>query len=156
MEHVSSSVRRLMPEEGVVLNLPSTCSENQRSNSSRKPTAAIRNLIGQLALRYPATSNDDLDAHRDRLNLLAFDLADMPPKYLERAISAWAVRSPWLPKAFDLVELAKDFAAEDRAASTDTRTLAQRYNDRMAADPLARPDRKWIDLPDGGVKLVPK
>ena len=82
------------------------------------------------------------------------DLAEMPPRMLEAAIKQWAVKSKWMPKASELVELARTGISS--SAAPDHRTLAQKYNDRMALDPLARPDRMWIDVPGGGVKLVPK
>ena len=73
---------------------------------------------------------------------------------LAAAITQWVHKSPWMPKASDLIELARNGISS--TAAPDHRTLAEKYNDRMALDPLARPDRMWIDVPGGGVKLVPK
>ncbi|MDR6850343.1 hypothetical protein [Sphingomonas sp. BE137] len=79
-------------------------------------------------------------------------MADIPADYLDAVARAWVRKSVFMPKAAELIALAEEMAA---ANAQDTRTLAQKYNDRMAQDPLARPDRKWIDTPNGP-KLVPK
>ena len=78
----------------------------------------------------------------------------MPPAILARAIKTWVLQSPFLPKASDLVQIARGFVADGRPV--DTRSLAEKYNERMANDPDGRRDIMWIDLPGGRVKLVPR
>jgi hypothetical protein len=154
MRHISNSVAKIMGSEDHDQTLPSTFFE-QPASPKRRPTvpAAIGRVIAELGLRYRPSAQADLEAHAEALRLLSEDVADVPPNYLEAAARKWVRESKFMPKASELIELARSFVV---VRHTDTRTLAQKYNDRMAADPLARPDRKWIDLPDGGVKLVPK
>ena len=151
MEAIGTTLQRLTSDAAPGQTLPSTCSSHRLAPSPVPPQ--VQNLISKLGLRYRPTSNVDLDAHAALLALLASDLAEMPPAILDRAIKAWALQSPFMPKAYDLVKLAREFVSEDRPPATQS--LAEKYNERMAADPEARRDRKWIDLPDGGVKLVP-
>ena len=91
----------------------STCGDRPRPSLPRNVPTRIRNLIGELGLRYRPTSQADLEAHAASLALLAVDLADVPPDYLAKAINHHVTRSPYLPKAAELVALAKEF---DRAA----------------------------------------
>lgn len=94
--------------EGRVQTPHSICGDRQ-SRMNTQPPAAVRRLISELGLRYRPNNRDDLQAHAARLALLADDCADIPPKYLERAIQSWVVKSPYLPKACDLIEAAKSF-----------------------------------------------
>lgn len=103
---------------------PSTCGDKPRPTSPPKPPpvpAAIRNLIAELGLRYRPSSQADLEAHAGQLALLARDLADLPPKALAAAIDVWVKDSPFLPRASDLVTLAKRAIEADRPRSSDHR-----------------------------------
>lgn len=60
-------------------------------------------------MRYRPSAQADLEEYAATLALLAVDLADIPPQYLEKAISVWVSQKPWLPKASELVEIAKRF-----------------------------------------------
>jgi len=123
----------------------STCSDKPKRTSP--PNARIRDAIAKLGLRYRPTSATDLEAHAGQLALLATDLADMPADLLNRAVEDWAVRSPFMPKAFDLIQLAQSYLPKPKEAQptgpTDWEMLARRYNDRMAADPDTRRDVRW-------------
>jgi hypothetical protein len=131
--------------------LPSICTSRPPTPSHRLVPAAVQQLISKVGFRYQATSQTDLASHAARLALLADDLADMPVHYLDRAIRDWALNSPFMPKASDLVGLVRGYIASE---NTDTRTLAEKYNERMARDPKAQRGLMWVDLPDGGVRLV--
>lgn len=108
--------------------------------------------MAKLGLRFRPTSATDLAAHTALLALLANDLADVPADLLNRAIEDWATRSPYMPKAFDLVQLAKSYLPKPQVVKegpTDWEMLARRYNDRMGADPEARRDVRWTASPTG-------
>lgn len=83
-----------------------TCSAEPRPNS--QPSAAIQNLIGQLGLRYRPSVQADLEAHAGTLALLACDVADLDPRDLDEAIRRHVKRSPFMPKACELIGLAED------------------------------------------------
>jgi hypothetical protein len=89
----------------------STCSEPA---SPRNVPSAVKRLIGELGLRYRPSAQADLEAHAGTIALLARDLADVPPVYLERAIRKWVLTSHFMPKASDLVELAQEFLNADK------------------------------------------
>lgn len=89
-----------------------TCSGTPPPNS--KPPAEIRRLIGELGLRYRPAAQADLEAHAGSLALLARDLADVPPKYLAKAIHKWTMESKFMPKAAELAALARQFLNDDR------------------------------------------
>jgi hypothetical protein len=88
------------------------------------------------------------------LALLASDLRDMPPHLLAKAIEKHVLESPYLPKASDLVKLAKGFIAERAPAGPEGETLTQRRNRLLLADPHGRRDVKWVETADGGSRLV--
>lgn len=77
--------------------------------SSKNVPSAIKRLVAELGLRYRPSAQADLEEHAATLALLARDLADIPPQYLEKAIAVWVSQKPWLPKASELVEIAKRF-----------------------------------------------
>lgn len=84
--------------------------------------------------------------------MLADDLRDLPADLLERAISDWALRSPYMPKAFDLIQLAKSYLpkpAVSTGAKTDWERRAQDANDALAAREKGRRDIRWVPIFDG-------
>lgn len=125
---------------------PRLTSSDRPSPRAKPVPAKVKEAIAKLGLRYRPTSQTDLEGHAAQLALLATDLHDMPVDLLERAIEEWAVKSPFMPKAFDLVQLAKGYltkAEPKQAGPTDWEMMARRYNDRMATDPEARRDVRW-------------
>lgn len=112
-------------------------------NSQPNIPPAIKKLISELGLRYRPSAQADLQEHAATLALLARDLADVPPRFLERAINQWVVKSPYLPKASDLVSIAKSFVDRRVVASSDM-TLAERYNVRLNTSSDARRDVRWV------------
>lgn len=64
----------------------------------------IKTMILELGLRYRPSGQADIQAHMDRLELLMQDVADIPPDRLQTAINTWVTKSPYLPKASDLIE----------------------------------------------------
>lgn len=91
---------------------PTRASTSCGRESPRNVPPAIKRLIGELGLRYRPSGQADLEAHAASLALLARDLADVPPHFLERAIRDWVPRSHFMPKASELVELARKFQDE--------------------------------------------
>ena len=73
---------------------------------SKKPVSApIKRLIAELSLRYQPSAQADLLAHGARRELLAADLTSCNPIILGMAIDLWVARSPFMPKASELLEL---------------------------------------------------
>jgi len=133
-------------QSGALVPIPrSTCGETRNVTSPPKVPAGIRKLISELGFRYRPTSQTDLEAHAARLALLAADLADCPQSLLDRAIREWAAKSPYMPKASDLISLAKSYQATARAAQYQGGALADRYNARLDASPEARRDIQWVE-----------
>lgn len=115
----------------------SNCSDNPVLNSKPKPTvpAKIRNIVAELGLRYRPSAQADLEAHAASIALLCRDVADVPPGLLERAVEEWVRSSVFMPKAADLVALAKGYlgsARPDASVGFDPsdwlHELAARYN----------------------------
>jgi hypothetical protein len=50
-----------------------------------------------------------LEAHKAKLAALAADCSHLPPTHLDRAIREWAQKSPFLPKASELIELCRSY-----------------------------------------------
>jgi hypothetical protein len=65
-------------------------------------------MIMRLGLRYRPNNREDIDVHSERLDLLASDLADLPPEALQRAIDRWVLAHPFMPKASELAALAQE------------------------------------------------
>jgi hypothetical protein len=105
MEHINPIIQRVQDGRSEPVR-PSPSFEKQ---SSRNVPSAIKRLVAELGLRYRPSAQADLEEHAATLALLAVDLADIPPQYLEKAISVWVSQKPWLPKASELVEIAKRF-----------------------------------------------
>jgi hypothetical protein len=99
-------------------------------------------------LRYRPTDPVALADHAGKLALLTVDLVDIPPLALELAIQRWAVTKPFLPRAAELAELAKELATA--AADRPRPTLAEQCDARNAALAAANNWRvRWIITPDG-------
>lgn len=83
-------------------------------SQTSKPPAAIRKLIAELGFRYRPSAAADLEAHAAAIALLAADLADVPPHLLQQAIRSWSLKSPYMPKAADLIGLCREISAPSR------------------------------------------
>lgn len=135
--------------------LPSTSSDKPRPNV-RQASTRTKEAIATLGLRYRPTSQTDLEAHAAQLALLVIDLADVPVAMLERAIQDWSVRSPYMPKAYDLVQLAKSYLPkpppQSGGSTTDWPTMAGRANQDMHTRENGRQDIHWV-ADHAGMKL---
>lgn len=82
------------------------------------------------------------------LALLAEDLADIPTDLLEGAINRHVTMSPYMPKAADLVRLAKEIDAEARNRNVRTgppstmQEHCDHMNERLAQS--GRHDIEWV------------
>jgi hypothetical protein len=105
-------------ESGQAQPLPSFDKPSQRSVPS-----AIKRLVAELGLRYRPSVQADLEEHAAQLALLARDLSDIPPAYLDKAIQVWVEQKPWLPKASELVEIAKRFQPRPGVGGVDGKVV---------------------------------
>lgn len=118
--------------------------------------------MAEIGLRYRPSAEADLDAHAALLALLSRDLADMPPLWLERAATQWALESHFMPKASDLISIAQRMQAEDQRRDAPTqndmywRQQCSIRNDRMWADErnILAQDRVWVPSFGGGMRLA--
>lgn len=145
----------------------STCGATPSGGSPRMPATTpgampepqrrvpprIQALISELGLRYRPTSQTDIEAHSATLALLARDLAEMPPALLDGAIARWAQSRPFLPKACELIAIARDLLpAPER--DPPGRAISDRYNDRIVAEGAGHRPLRWREDAHGNLFLV--
>ncbi len=106
--------------------------------------------MGTIGLRYPPASGTDPQHHAAQLALLASDLAHIPTDYLERAAKDWALKSPYMPKASELIELAQSYVS--RATNADDGYGSQAYLDRRNHS-MERNDCEWFYDAGGNMQL---
>jgi hypothetical protein len=95
----------------------------------RQPNAKVAAIIQKLGLCYQPNSLDALDDHKGKIALLIADVDGLiPPDVLARVAAAWALKSPYMPKASDLMESAR----ETQQPITTGKTWAQRCADANA------------------------
>jgi len=122
-----------------------------RSAPSRTIPKAIREMMLELGLRYRPNQREDIDEHAARLALLTRDLADLPAAALRFAIDRWVLSSPYMPKAAELADLARQYLAEPaRARSGELLPLETQAEIRNRELELAGNYRiRWL-IADGG------
>jgi len=113
----------------------------------------VKRIVLELGLRYRPAAADQLEAHQAKLAALISDLADLPPAVLERAARHWVRQSAFMPKASELIALARNFASAERGSALRRLDVAALRNARMAEERGARRDLRWID-DGGGLRLV--
>lgn len=96
-------------------------------------------MIGELGLRYRPSAQADLEAHAAAIALLTCDVADIPIAHLERASQEWVRTKPFMPKASELVELARASVAPDE---TRRAHWIERGNAGLAARGIF--DAHWV------------
>lgn len=87
--------------------LPSTYSAPRAAPKKPSVPPAIGRIIGELGLRYRPSVSADLEAHAEAIRLLTEDVADVPPHLLEAAAKRWVRENRFMPKASELVALAR-------------------------------------------------
>jgi hypothetical protein len=105
----------------------------EQPSRPRRVPGAIQRLIGELGLRYRPSAQTDLEAHAAAIALLASDLADVPPVYLERAIRKWVLTSHFMPRASELANLAQEFLSATRPSSEKPADIAEKRNAMLRA-----------------------
>lgn len=129
--------------------LSSYTGEPQAAKPRKRASAKTERLIAELGLRYRPSVQADLEEHAATLALLTTDVADIPPDLLEQAIRRHVMKSPYMPKASELIELARNLLNQKQQARSDM-PLVDRWNARLAAE--GRYDIRWID-DNGQMKL---
>lgn len=120
---------------GRALTLPSTSYEQPGEPKPRKRAipAAVGKVIGELGLRYRPTNAQDLEAHAERLRLLTEDVADVPVHLLEVAAKRWVRENHFMPKASELVALARGHVTEQTRGTDFGLQQLQAHCDRLNA-----------------------
>ena len=136
---------------------PSPSSERDKPTSQRSVPGAIKTLIGEIGLRYRPSAQADLEEHAAGLALLACDVAELSPELLRSAIRQHVAQSPYMPKASELIALAR--AAGERRSKANPADV-QRLHDYAAK----MNDQKFVqaygweyfvsELPDGRATLA--
>lgn len=107
-------------------------------------------IVGTIGLRYPPASGTDPQQHAAQLALLASDVAHVPPEYLDRAAKEWAGKSPYMPKASELIGLAQAYVG--RTTGPRGGYGSQEYLDR-ANQNCSRVDLEWYYDLGGNMQL---
>lgn len=107
--------------------------------------ATVTKIISDLAIRYQPSANADMAAHASKVAMLIKDVSHVPAHLLQAAADEWAKRSPYLPKASELIEVARTKRDVSRFKGE---SLASRYNAQRQRD-----DVIWEDIPGGGVRI---
>lgn len=107
-------------------------------------------IVGTIGLRFPPASGTDPQQHAAQLALLASDVAHIPTDYLDRAAKDWALKSPYMPKASELIELAQSYV--NRATNADEGYGSQAYLDRRNHS-MERNDCEWFYDAGGNMQL---
>lgn len=68
----------------------------------------MKQIVGELGLRYRPSAQTDLEAHAARIALLAVDLATIPANLLRRAVKRWVHESQYMPTAAELIRMARE------------------------------------------------
>lgn len=122
--------RGVTPYVGSDPTPPSTYSEQPKP---RSVSPIVAEIIGKLGLRYRPSNQTDLEAHAEALRLLAEDVADIPPRYLDAAAKCWVRDSKFMPRASELIELSRQLAKQDMAGSDAAGDQLQAHCDRLNA-----------------------
>ena len=114
------------------------------------PDAETVKVIAELGLRYRPSSATDLEAHAAMIALLTKDVAHVPVRYLRMAADKWARENKWMPKAAELIELARSLRPKPSPAESPESEAARR-NATLAPDSRMH----WV-VEHGDVRLVPR
>lgn len=90
-------------------------------------------IIAELGLRYRPIAATDLEAHAEALRLLAQDVFDIPPHLLETAAKTWVRENKFMPRASDLVALARERVTESIKGTEHGERHLQDHCDRLNA-----------------------
>ena len=104
--------------------------------------------MGTIGLRYPPASGTDPQQHAAQLALLASDVAHIPTDYLDRAAKERAAKSPFMPKASELIELAQNYVKSPHGDGYGSQTYLDRANQNCS-----RPDIEWFYDAAGNMQL---
>lgn len=104
--------------------------------------------MGTIGLRYPPASGTDPQQHAAQLALLASDVAHVPTEYLDRAAKDWAVKSPYMPKASDLIGLAQGYFKPENGQGYGSQAYIDRANNNISVK-----DAEWFHDVGGNMQL---
>lgn len=115
--------------------LPSAFSEpHEQPKPKKRPVPpAVGRIIGELGLRYRPAASADLEAHAEALRLLCEDVADIPQNLLEVAAKRWVRENKFMPRASELVNLARGQIAEATRGTDYGLQQLQAHCDRLNA-----------------------
>lgn len=136
-----------MPDNPILNRNTSPAQPLRSINRVSKETTRI---VGTIGLRYPPASGTDPQQHAAQLALLASDVAHVPPEYLDRAAKEWAGKSPYMPKASELIGLAQAYVG--RTTGPRGGYGSQEYLDR-ANQNCSRVDLEWYYDLGGNMQL---
>ncbi len=129
----------------------STYSEPQNVPRKKSVPAAIGRIIGELGLRYRPSAQADLEAHARALKLLTEDVADVPAHLLEDAAKKWVRDNRFMPRASELIELARATLANDRRGTNFAEQQLKAHCERLNGMNL---DRHWAVVGDSPHRRV--
>lgn len=112
---------------------PSTYIVPLAQPSERPVHPATGRIIAELGLRYRPSAQADLEAYAHTLRLLTQDVADVDPGALGYACREWVRTKPFLPKANELIALAREFSAGATQGTDVGLAALQAHCDRLNA-----------------------
>lgn len=139
--------------EGRVITLP-VKAQVSHSSDARKPRVSgkVQSLIARLGLRCEPSGNFDRQVWAAKLAMLADDVAHIPVDLLETAINQHVAKSPYLPKASDLNELAREAMGPRTTAITGHGFGSTAHVEHLNAN-VKRQDVEWAADGNGGVYM---
>jgi hypothetical protein len=128
MEHLDNPIlNSAWRDTGPVLPSPSSPAPTKMSEP--RVSAETKRIIGELALKFPASAALSPTEHAAQLALLCRDLIDVEPRFLRHAAEQWSRENKWMPRASELRDLARSLAIPK--SSNGGETEAERWKRRV-------------------------
>ncbi len=131
MEQINPLFQRI--SEGRALAPLSPSPELQMPKSRPNVPPLVKKVIGELGLRFQPSAQADLEAHALALALLASDVSDVPASLLEAACREHVRISRFMPKAAELIDLARQIQGREAKGTDSGADQLQRHCDRLNA-----------------------
>lgn len=136
--------------EGVNPILTPLTAPRSSATSQRKPPAAIRAVLVEMAVPYRPTDPQKVARHLEQIDALAIDMADAPIANLKQVCADWRRTERYMPRAVDLWDRIKQGRTRS-PAQADPIALQRRVelaNARLLE--TGREDIQWVADPHSG------
>lgn len=124
-------------------------SEKPTQTAQRRVPAGIRKMVLELGFRFRPSAADDVKAHTAKLEIMAADLADVPEHALSLAISEWIRTEKFMPKAAELIALAREVV---KPAAISAQAFCDQRNAGLT-DKSFETGKEWYVDGDGSPRM---